>query len=43
MLYTLKAGKKALANGGITEASTDELNKRRCGILVGSAMGGMKV
>ncbi|XP_075490672.1 3-oxoacyl-[acyl-carrier-protein] synthase II, chloroplastic-like isoform X1 [Primulina tabacum] len=43
MLYTLKAGKKALANGGITEASMDELNKRRGGILVGSAMGGMKV
>ncbi|XP_073150886.1 3-oxoacyl-[acyl-carrier-protein] synthase II, chloroplastic-like isoform X2 [Henckelia pumila] len=43
MLYTLKAGKKALANGGITEAFMDELNKRRCGVLVGSAMGGMKV
>nr|AAA33872.1 chloroplast beta-ketoacyl-ACP synthase precursor [Ricinus communis]ABR01158.1 plastid 3-keto-acyl-ACP synthase II [Ricinus communis] len=43
MLYMLTAGKKALADGGITEDMMDELDKARCGVLIGSAMGGMKV
>ncbi|KAM7513082.1 hypothetical protein LguiB_011957 [Lonicera macranthoides] len=43
MLYMLTAGKKALADGGITQDVMDEINKARCGILIGSAMGGMKV
>lgn len=43
MLYMLTAGKKALADAGITEDVMDELNKARCGVLIGSAMGGMKV
>lgn len=43
MLYLLTAGKKALADAGITEEAMDELNKTRCGVLIGSAMGGMKV
>uniref|UniRef100_L7VIK9 beta-ketoacyl-[acyl-carrier-protein] synthase I n=1 Tax=Carthamus tinctorius TaxID=4222 RepID=L7VIK9_CARTI len=43
MLYMLTAGKKALADGGITEDQMDELDKSRCGVLIGSAMGGMKV
>ncbi|KAL2503363.1 3-oxoacyl-[acyl-carrier-protein] synthase II [Forsythia ovata] len=43
MLYMLTAGKKALADGGITEDVMDEINKARCGVLIGSAMGGMKV
>ncbi|KAL3535493.1 hypothetical protein ACH5RR_003954 [Cinchona calisaya] len=43
MLYMLTAGKKALVNGGITEDIMDELDKTRCGVLIGSAMGGMKV
>ena len=43
MLYMLTAGKKALADGGITEDVISELDKTRCGILIGSAMGGMKV
>lgn len=43
MLYMLTAGKKALLNGGITEDVMDGLNKKRCGVLIGSAMGGMKV
>ncbi|KAK6147564.1 hypothetical protein DH2020_018476 [Rehmannia glutinosa] len=42
MLYMLTAGKKALADGGITDDVMDELNKTRCGVLIGSAMGGMK-
>ncbi|KAH6823076.1 fatty acid biosynthesis 1 [Perilla frutescens var. hirtella] len=43
MLYMLTAGKKALADGGITIDAMDELNKAKCGVLIGSAMGGMKV
>ncbi|XP_011078137.1 3-oxoacyl-[acyl-carrier-protein] synthase II, chloroplastic isoform X2 [Sesamum indicum] len=43
MLYMLTAGKKALADGGITEDVMEELNKARCGVLIGSAMGGMQV
>ncbi|XP_057430242.1 3-oxoacyl-[acyl-carrier-protein] synthase II, chloroplastic isoform X2 [Lotus japonicus] len=43
MLYLLTAGKKALVDGGITEDVMDELNKRKCGVLIGSAMGGMQV
>ncbi|KAL3625274.1 Protein TRANSPORT INHIBITOR RESPONSE 1 [Castilleja foliolosa] len=43
MLYMLTAGKKALADAGITEDVMEELNKARCGVLIGSAMGGMKV
>lgn len=43
MLYMLTAGKKALADGGVTEDVISELDKTRCGVLIGSAMGGMKV
>ncbi|KAF6136695.1 hypothetical protein GIB67_018698, partial [Kingdonia uniflora] len=43
MLYMLTAGKKALADGGITEDVMNELDKAKCGVLIGSAMGGMKV
>ncbi|KAL3323024.1 hypothetical protein AABB24_040230 [Solanum stoloniferum] len=43
MLYALTAGKKALLDGGITEDVMKELNKARCGVLIGSGMGGMKV
>ncbi|GMH03570.1 hypothetical protein Nepgr_005409 [Nepenthes gracilis] len=43
MLYMLTAGKKALADGGITEDLMSEIDKARCGVLIGSAMGGMKV
>ncbi|KAJ4950152.1 hypothetical protein NE237_026984 [Protea cynaroides] len=43
MLYMLTAGKKALADGGITEEVMRELRKDKCGVLIGSAMGGMKV
>jgi 3-oxoacyl-[acyl-carrier-protein] synthase II len=43
MLYLITAGKKALENGGLTEQVRNELDKTRCGVLIGSAMGGMKV
>ena len=36
MLYLLTVGKKALADGGITHDKMDELNKEKCGILIGS-------
>ncbi|XP_022932787.1 3-oxoacyl-[acyl-carrier-protein] synthase II, chloroplastic-like [Cucurbita moschata] len=43
MLYALTAGKKALEDGGITKELMEELDKTKCGVLIGSAMGGMKV
>lgn len=43
MLYLLTAGKKALLDGGMTEEAQQELDKGKCGILIGSAMGGMQV
>lgn len=43
MLYMLTAGKKALADAGLTDDHMDEIDKTRCGFLIGSAMGGMKV
>ncbi|XP_058108746.1 3-oxoacyl-[acyl-carrier-protein] synthase II, chloroplastic-like [Magnolia sinica] len=43
MLYLLTAGKKALVDGGITDDVMNELDKAKCGVLIGSAMGGMKV
>ncbi|CAA2972457.1 3-oxoacyl-[acyl-carrier- ] synthase II, chloroplastic [Olea europaea subsp. europaea] len=43
MLYMLTAGKKALLDGGITEEVMAELDKAKCGIIIGSALGGMKV
>ncbi|GJX01233.1 3-oxoacyl-[acyl-carrier-protein] synthase II, chloroplastic-like protein isoform X1 [Tanacetum coccineum] len=43
MLYMLTAGKKALADGGLTEDGMEEINKTRCGVLIGSGMGGMKI
>ncbi|XP_062148335.1 3-oxoacyl-[acyl-carrier-protein] synthase II, chloroplastic [Alnus glutinosa] len=43
MLYMLTAGKKALADGGITEDVMNALDKTKCGVLIGSGMGGMKV
>ncbi|OIW19342.1 hypothetical protein TanjilG_03476 [Lupinus angustifolius] len=43
MHYMLTAAKKALVDGGITKDVMDELNKEKCGVLIGSGMGGMKV
>ncbi|XP_038700749.1 3-oxoacyl-[acyl-carrier-protein] synthase II, chloroplastic-like isoform X3 [Tripterygium wilfordii] len=43
MLYMIIAGKKALEDGGITEDVMAQLDKAKCGVLIGSAMGGMKV
>eukprot|EP00252_Welwitschia_mirabilis_P012000 TRINITY_DN2667_c0_g3_i1.p1 TRINITY_DN2667_c0_g3~~TRINITY_DN2667_c0_g3_i1.p1 ORF type:complete len:509 (-),score=102.32 TRINITY_DN2667_c0_g3_i1:123-1649(-) len=43
MLYLLVAGKKAIADGGMNENVLEELDKEKCGVLIGSAFGGMKV
>lgn len=41
--YTMVAGKKALELGGFSLEDLSQLNKDRCGILIGSGMGGMTV
>lgn len=41
--YTVVAGKKALENAGLTGHELERLAKDRCGILIGSGMGGMSV
>ncbi|KAM6585425.1 hypothetical protein CsatB_012427 [Cannabis sativa] len=43
MLYMLTAGKKALIDSGITSQKMGELDKARCGVLIGSALGGISV
>ncbi|PPD82410.1 hypothetical protein GOBAR_DD20668 [Gossypium barbadense] len=43
MLYSLTAEKKALQDGGVNEDVMEELDKTKCGVLIGSVMGGMKV
>lgn len=43
MLYLLTAGKKAVMDAGITEEVMKDLDKSKCGVLIGSAMGGMQV
>jgi 3-oxoacyl-[acyl-carrier-protein] synthase II len=39
--YSIVAGKKALEKAQLTEENLNQLNKSRCGILIGSGMGGM--
>lgn len=41
--YGMFAGKKALEQAGLLGPNLDKLNKERCGILIGSGMGGMNV
>ncbi|KAI3857652.1 hypothetical protein MKW98_028916 [Papaver atlanticum] len=43
MLYMLTAGKKSLDDSGISEEVVNELDKTKCGVLIGSWMGGMKI
>ncbi|XP_071688965.1 3-oxoacyl-[acyl-carrier-protein] synthase II, chloroplastic-like [Rutidosis leptorrhynchoides] len=43
MLYLLTAGKKAVEDGGLILGEMAEIDKSRCGVLIGSGMGGMKV
>lgn len=41
--YTMVAGKKALESANLTGDELEKLDKKRCGILIGSGMGGMSV
>src|ERR1700722_2740852 len=41
--YTAVAGKKALEQGKLTGDELGKLDKMRCGVLIGSGMGGMTV
>lgn len=41
--YTMVAGKKAIESAGFDEAALAKLNKGKCGIIIGSGMGGMDV
>ncbi len=41
--YVMVAGKKALEKGNLTGDNLTKLNKSRCGIIIGSGMGGMQV
>lgn len=43
ILYTLVAGKKALENASLAASGLEKLDKKRCGIIIGSGMGGMSV
>lgn len=40
--YAMVAGKKALEHAKLPLDQLDSLNKQRCGIIIGSGMGGMK-
>lgn len=39
--YTIAAGKQALSQAKLDKENIDKLNKARCGVLIGSGMGGM--
>lgn len=41
--YSVVAGKKALEKGGLGGEALQKLDKTRCGVLIGSGMGGMTV
>lgn len=41
--YTVAAGKLALAHGGLNADVLANINKERCGVLIGSGMGGMSM
>lgn len=41
--FTIAAGKNALAHGNFTPEALEKLNKKRCGVLIGSGMGGMNM
>ncbi|CAI5477397.1 unnamed protein product [Closterium sp. Yama58-4] len=43
MRYLLTAGKRALKDAHMTHEVQEGFNKQKCGVLIGSAMGGMQV
>ena len=42
-LYAIVAGKKALEDAKLSGDALEKLNKKKCGVIIGSGMGGMKV
>ncbi len=43
MAYAIVAGKKSLTHGKISKEDLEAFDKARCGVLIGSGMGGMQV
>lgn len=41
--YTMVGGKKALEHAGLDAEACSKLDKKRCGIVIGSGMGGMSI
>ncbi len=41
--YTMVSGKKALIDAGLAKEHLDSLNKSRCGVIIGTGIGGMTV
>lgn len=41
--YSIVAGKKALEHAALTFSSMSNLNKEKCGVIIGSGMGGMSI
>jgi 3-oxoacyl-[acyl-carrier-protein] synthase II len=41
ILYTMVAGKKALEHGKLNGDALEKLDKMKCGVIIGSGMGGM--
>lgn len=41
--YTVVSGKKALENANLTPEELSKLDKKRCGVIIGSGMGGMSI
>lgn len=41
--YTMVSGKKALESAGLNPEELSKLDKNRCGIVIGSGMGGMSI
>ena len=41
--YAMVAGKKAIEDAGLGREELEKLDKSRCGVLVGSGMGGMSI
>ena len=41
--YTAVAGKKALEHGGLSKEALELLDKKRCGVLIGSGLGSIEV
>lgn len=43
IVFTVASGKKALHHGGVTQEVMADIDKTRCGVVIGSAIGGLKI